>query len=165
MSVHAHDHAHKPCMLSHTNLECFLMKWISNQFAISSKACGPIVGTSNPTNNFLGLVDRIVDCLTWLGIGNDHVWSTWTLSFQTLKVEWKWKSCQCEGSRSLLLLCMPFPLCLTSKLKRWSYVVHNPWGSRTSILHIAQHLSFYLTMRLGRDCSFKQSLHFLLFLS
>ena len=79
--------------------------------------------------------DKIVDCLTWLEIANDHVWSTWRLSFQNLKVEWKWKSCQCEGSRSFWLSCMPFPFCLTSKFKRWWYVVHTPWGSRMYSAH------------------------------
>ena len=40
-----------------------------------------------------------------------------------------------------------------------------PHEDQEHIVHIAQHLSFHLTMRLGRGCSFKQSLLFLSFLS
>ena len=84
------------------------------------KSCGPNCGLSHVARN-----------CKWSCI----VWSTWRLSFQNLKVEWKRKSCQCEGSPFIWLSYMPFPLCLTSKSKRWLYVVHTPWGSRTYSAH------------------------------
>ena len=69
IDCHFKNHCFKGKYVPHSKA----WKWNSYQFAISSKACGPIVGTSNSTNNFLRLVDQIVDCLMWLGIVNDHV--------------------------------------------------------------------------------------------